>query len=371
MKSFFKWFIIGFVGLILALYLLGPRITKYYQDKYYRTTYDPQRIDTQTFENLPAVYHVSGVPQISNKKAYCQSTALQMISAKNGINEELGYFNFHMGFSYGVFYRADAKIVTFFNDPLPGFRMASPYLGLKMNYLVTDKEEVFLKAIKFYVSNNKPVVVEIDAAPLWGETTFLPHSELIVGYSEKGFEYYEPGKEDVVRNNAQGLFMDEKTLIKASLSECKNFMLPWKFSLIVFDKADTKQQDLEDIYNINGNFLVGRKYGPMASGAAALRILAADVGKGKKIDITAIEPAVYLRGDNAQFLKRYFSKDAEMVKAAGYLQDAGNNYGKVLEILKSNDKSKLGEASKLLLDIASAEQAAGEIFLKKSGQASK
>jgi len=148
-------------------------------------------------------------------------------------------------------------------------------------------------------------------------------------------------------------------------------MSPRKFSIIIFEPAEEKKTDLGEVFKQNGESLIGKKYGVisvMGTGSFALQQFSAALKKkGMSGGLSLIEPAPYMRADNASFLLEYFPADEDIKNAAAQLKEAGAKYVKVLELLKSADKARAEEASGLVNEAAALEKSAGEIFLKKAG----
>jgi hypothetical protein len=369
LKKVLKIALITFLVSMVLSIIFTPMITRNFQNKYYKEAYRPESIEAGSIGDFPKSCRIKDVPWISYKKGYCQSGALQMIAQKYGVREDIGYFNFLMGFTYGAFYRADMGMVFFYEDPIPGLRVAGPYAGLKMKILTTDEKSTFLKALRFYISRGQPVIVQLDAGRLWGETAAIPHSELFMGYDESGFEYFETGKEDRFRTGVKGSGIDNDGLSDAVARISKELMYPWKFLLIVFEKDLKKKDDLREIWLRNGNSLIGKKSGFFSSGSYGIEQFALKLKKTAKIKGTqTLESAAYTRLDNAKFLQRYFRNDGAIADAAGFLKEAGEKYESALELSGKNDNRKIGEAAELLAGAASLERKAGEIFLKKGGK---
>lgn len=367
MRKILKIVFIVLLVLMGLSFIFGPQISKYFQNKYYKSAYAPVEIDASSIENFPKSHRIKGIPWISYKKSYCQSAALQMIARKNGIKESVGYFNFLMGFTYGAFFRTDMNIFSPYTDPVLGFKEASPYLGLKMKCLTTNDQNLFLNAVRFYISREHPVVIELNAARLWKEKDIIPHTELLIGYDENGFEYFETGRENRFEIQGKGLKIDDQSFIDAVASLSKEFMTPWKFSLIIFEK-DKKEENLKKIWLRNGNFLVGNKIGPLTSGSQSIRQFALKVRKTAKVrELKLLEPAIYTRLDNADFLRKHFPRDNDVEKASKLFKKSGNCFENVLNMLKegSVDKEKAEKISQFLLNASNFEKEIGEIFLKR------
>lgn len=342
-------------------------LPKYFQQKYFREAYKPQEIETQAIGSFPSEYQIKDMPWISYEKAYCQSTTLQMIAYKHGLKPSLGYLNFLMGFTYGAFYPGDQIGFLPYNDPIPGSRLAAPYLGLKMKYLTTNDPDSFLNALRFYLSREYPVGIQLNAAMLWDEEGFFPHSELLVGYDESGFYYFETVKEDRFIEEAEGLKVANQLLIEAVSDLNEKFARPGKFALTIFEKGE-KKEDLSEVWTRNGEALVGSKQGPVAGGAVAIKEFASRLKEEGEIkNLWALEAMSYTRLDNAVFLEQYFADDKEIKDAAQLLRKADEYYDQALEIAEGDIKSKekANQVAELLIMGASLEEAAGKIFISK------
>jgi len=358
---------------VLWFAMMGPGgyLPTYFQQQYFRQAYQPEKIELKEIGDFPGEYRIEGIPWISYEKAYCHSTALQMIAYKHGLKPSIGWLNFLMGFTYGAFYRGDPTGFMPYTDPIPGARVAAPYLGLKMRYLTTNDSDSFLNAVRFYLSRGYPVGIQLDAAMLWDEEGFFPHRELLVGYDKSGFHYFETIKEDRFIEEAEGLKITGRLLVKAVSKINKEFARPWRFALTIFEKGE-KKEDLSEIWIRNGKLLVGSKQGPIASGAPAIKEFASKLKKvGGIKNLWALETMSYTRSDNAAFLKGYFAGDEQVEEAAILLQGAGEHYQEVLEKVTTGieDEEEIEEVVALLSKAASLEEEAGRIFMSK-GEAS-
>lgn len=341
----------------------------YYQQMYYRKSYKPQEIETQTIGSFPSQSRLKDVPWISYEKSYCQSTSLQMIAYKHGLKPSIGYINFLMGFTYGAFFPGKQQAFNPYTDPVLGCRVAAPYLGLEMKYLTTNDSDTFLNALRFYLSKGRPVQVQLNVAKLWDEKEVIPHSELLAGYDESGFYYFETNKKDRFLKKAKGKKVSDHVLVEAVSGINKEFKRPWKFQFTVFEKGKGKE-DLSEIWMRNGKLLIGKKYryAPIAKGAAGIEEFASDIEEEEEIkNMWALEAMSYSRLDNAKFLEKRFVGEKEIKEAAELLRKADKCYDKALEIAKSDIESdeKAGRVAELLTKGASLEEKAGKIFISK------
>lgn len=360
-----------FSSLSLSL-LQCEYIGRYFQQKYFRDEYKPQELEVQVIGSFPSECHLEAIPWISYEKGYCQTAALQMIAYKHGLKPSLGYLNFLMGFTYGAVHFGNLNSFMAYTDPEPGSRVAAPYLGLERRYIVTNDPDAFLKALRFYLSKGYPVRIALNSFRLRGKEGFSPHSELLVGYDESGFYYFETGGEDRFVERAEGLKLTDQTLIEAVGDLCEKFNLPWEFALTIFEKRE-KEEDLSEIWGRNGELLVGSKWGPIAQGSVAIKEFASNIEKvgleikDWRLTICKLKAASYTRLDNAKFLKGYFAGDEQVEKAAELLKEAGGYYKEALKVVGEGVESKANveKVVALLRKAASEEEEAGKIFINK------
>jgi hypothetical protein len=380
----------------VAVWFSMPYIGRYYQHKYFYEEYRPEELQLDAIANFPSEYHLKGIPWISYKKSYCQSTSLQMIAHYHGIEEPLDYFNFLMGFSYSAVSFGNWQSFMPWTDPELGFRVAAPYLGLKRRYIITNNDEFLLKALKFYLSKGYPISIAHNSRALRGKKGFSGHSVVLVGYNEGDFYYYETGGEDRFIEGKKGITVTDQTLINAMRDIHERFNHPWKFSFTIFEKAE-KMEDFREIWKRNGKLLIGSKWGPICQGSFAIREFANQLEKeaddlksrsatDKKkqnaalsiVDVNIsswdyirwkLKAAIYTRQDNARFLREYFPSDPGIKKATRAFDEAIKCYEEALKVGEEfmAGKATIEEIVKPLLGAAAFEEEAGRIFLQKSG----
>ena len=349
------------------LTLGGPYIGRYFKHKYYYDAYKPQRLEAQVIGSFSPEYHIQGVPWISHEKAYCHSTTLQMISYKHGIEKPVDYYNFIMGWTYGAVYPGGQFGFGPYNDPIPSSIAAAPYLGLEMRYLTTNDPVLFTNASRFYLSEGYPIGIQLNAAMLWNEEEFFPHSELLVGYDESGFYYFETLGEEQFIQDTEGLKVSDQLLIEAVTNINEEFARPWKFALTIYDEGERKE-GLAEVWMRNGEGLIGSKFWYIANGALAIKEFASDIKESGEIkNLWALEVLSYTRLDNAVFLEQYFADDKEIKDAAELLRQADECYDKAFEIAKSNieNEEKANQVAEWLIKGAALEEEAGKIFISK------
>lgn len=359
------------ITLLLVVALIsGCDIGTYFQQRYYKTSYQPVKIESDHIEaDIPNQFVITDIPCISYKNAYCQSTSLQMITASRGLDTTIHYYNWLMGFTYGSVFTGTLHSFLPYNDPELGFINASPYLGLKRIYYITDDQDLYTNFIKQEISKKNAIRTAINSAALSGQEGFYPHSILLIGFSADSIYYYETGKENRVINNYRGETASWKELLTSIESIGEQFKYPWKYNATVFEKANIKT-DVNEIWKVNGEFLKGIKEGPVSTGAKGLEELSKYIADREfelsdwKENKWKFEAGAYTRLDNSEFLKRVFPKEPEVLKAAELLYLSGKNFEKILQLIEDNiDKQKISD---LFLTSAKLEEEAGEIFIKHS-----
>ena len=364
---------------VLLLLCLGIGLVEcghiggYFQRKYFRDQYVPQEFKLHGVGSPPSECHLDDVPWISHEGPHCQTATLQMVAHKHGLDPSLAYVDFLMGASYGAVYFRDLTSLRamplFHTDPEPGLRVAAPYLGLERQYIVTNDADAFLQASRFYLSTGYPVRIAVNVLRLLGEEGFSPHSELLVGYDESGFYYYETGGKDRFIEGAEGLRLTDQTLLDAVRDLTDRFGLPWEFALTIFEKRE-REGDLSDIWRRNGSQLVGTRWGP-AQGAVGIREFASDIEEAA-LGITDwqfiarhLAAGSGYRLANARFLRDHFAGHGRVEEAARLLAEAGGYYQEAAAIV-AEDIDDIGEVEvlvSLLRKAASSEEQAGRALL--------
>jgi hypothetical protein len=283
-----------------------------------------------------------------------------------------------MGFTYGAVAVPGSVGVNPFTDPEPGFAVAAPYLGLVRRYYVTDDEGLYLDALRYALSQGYAVRVALDVAVLYDLDGELPHSDLLVGYDETGFTYYEtvcfpelPCEPCHLPPGEEGLRMSDQTLLDAVLGQATMFSYPWRYSLTVFEEGP-REDDLGPIWTRNGNSLIGgARYGPREGADAIDELAAAIEERGAKIDVCEVtwglEAAVFTRRANAAYLGEAFAGQADIERAVALIDRAADDYDAALNAIDDGITGQAGanRIAAWLRDAAAAEREAGEIFLAR------
>jgi hypothetical protein len=370
--------IVGGVAVLLAACgFAGWRaLTAFFQRRYYVEGYAPLELSADDVGTPPTRHHLDDVPWIATRESYCQANSLAMVAAQHGVDASAGLCSFLMGFTYGAVEVPGVVGINPFTDPEHGFIVAAPYLGLERRYYVTDDAALYLKALRYTLSQGYAVRVALDAGVLYGLDEPLPHSDLLVGYDESGFIYYEtvclpefPCEPRRLPPGEEGLWVAEGVLLDAVSSQAELFSYPWRYALTLFEEGPLVE-DLGPIWARNGQLLIGGvPYGPR-QGADAIDKLAATVEKqGSKLDASqaswGLEAAVYARHDNAAYLRSLSTAQADLTRAAELLDRAAEAYAQALATLEDGvaDRTEADQVAAWLRDAAAAEREAGEIFL--------
>jgi len=366
----------------LALWVGWNLLVRSFVRQYFAKSYSPIPLEATPIGNFPPSHHLRDVPWFSTRETYCEANTLQMIAHQKGSAVSRDEVNFLMGFSYGAsgmpgggLFR-QAKIgFSPFTDPEPGQAMAAPYLGLLRCYHVTRDPRLYLRALRFYLSKGHPLHVPLDYAVLYGLKDFFPHSDLLVGYDPTGFFFYEtvclegvPLEPGVRAPGEQGLRVSNEKLLKAVLSQSRQFRFPWRYAFALFEPGPI-QSDLGPVWARNARLLMGgEKYGPK-QGADAIEQTAAQIRKQWRRARPAelhmfLESAVYTRHDNADFLRARFTGDERVVRAANLLERAAQRYALIQGALQKSIQSQT-EADQIaawLREAATAEREVSQIF---------
>jgi hypothetical protein len=362
-----------------------------YVEKYFVEIYQPTQIDVEE-KVYPGTHFIEGLTWYCIEKNYlCQSSTLQMIAEKHGIEKPLDYFSFLLGYTYGAMYVKGAGMFAAYSDPEPGFITASNYLGLERKYLVTDNPELLIKNIKYYLSKNYPVRIAWNSAPTmkfaieseyfpvpdnWKEPppkAFSPHSVVFTGYDSTSFYYYETHGMDFILTGEKGIKIDHHSALEAIFSFSSRYNLPWNYMMTVFEPGQTNGS-IETIYEQIGEEMIGRVLGPTSTGSFALKGLSKGVKKEginifnspkKEFFARSIVTLRDIRRDNAVFLEQTFSEKAEILQIAGLLHNSVNNYQSIFEILEkeNNTRDDVKSIRRLLELSAETEKEAGNLFL--------
>ena len=343
---------------------------------YYRSMYKPQRLSWADIGTYPDEHHLKTVPWISIRETLCQSTALQMIAAHWGIERPRRHFDFLMGFTYGASYRSEIGFSTIGVDPETGLRIAAPLLGLALRYLAADDPDLYLAALRSQLAQDRPLRAPLDMGALHEQREPLPHNEVLVGYDDGGFYYYEPVcrppancQPGQLPAGAPGLYVPFERLLRAVDSQSQLFGYPWRCPFILLEPGP-RQESLNPVWRQNGQALMGGRRWGQLWGSVAIEHTAAEIERwGDHFDPSQIELGLELgavtRPDNALYLRESFADKPELLRVAEYFDQAANCYRSSMSMIAERgwDLEMARQTANWLRDAARLEWAAGEIFL--------
>lgn len=365
-----------------------------FSEKYFQEAYQPTWLTIQDIKGSPDEYFIQKIPWISYKDAICQTASLQMLSNKSGIEKPRDYFSFLLGYTYGAVYIKGAGRFMSYGDPEPGFILAAHNLGFERRYFVTDDENIFLKALRYFLSKDYPIRIAWNSVPSikygiefgyftptkdWKEPpkkAVSPHNVVFVGYDKNNFYFYETQGKDQHITGEKGIKIPEQVVLEAVISLSSNFRLPWKYMFTIFEQG-AKQENLTKIFERNGNEMIGYAFGPTSTGSLAIEGLAygleiegTKIGEQNKRKYfkNTMQSLSKIRSDNADFLAQYFKEDQQIQNASELLKEASNKYAKIFQIMNKEillEKDVL-EMISLLKGAALSERKAGKIFLDYS-----
>ncbi|MFO7740974.1 MAG: hypothetical protein R6X31_01550 [Anaerolineae bacterium] len=374
------WLIVGIAVAVVAiacvaLWLAAPG---FFARMYMRQTREPIRLTRDAVGTFPTEYHLDDVPWIATREWFCQSNSLAMIAARHGIDEPAEHFCFLTGFTYGASRQPERWAFMPYADPEAGFGIAAPYLGLVRRTYVTDDPSLYLDALRTHLSQGYPVRVALNGCMLPEmEPCASAHSEVVVGYDEGGFFYYETVDElQYLPPGEEGIWVAERTLLDAVANWSGAFSTPWRYALTIFE-AGPAERDLNPVWARNGELLAGgSRFGPL-QGADAIEALAADVEeRWAELDLTntdfgglrcGIEAASYTRRSNAAYLRTAFSGQMDVERAADLFDGAADRYKDALAELEDGvaDQSEAQRIANTLREAAALEREIGQILLTR------
>lgn len=364
-------------------------------EKYFLEIYQPSQLDS-VYKSLPSECFIENITWYCYQKNHlCQSSTLQMVAERNGITDKpLDFYSFLIGYTYGATYVKGAGMFAPYSDPEPGFILAGKFLGIERKYQITDNKDLLVENIKYFLSKDIPVRIAWNSAMTmkyaieseyfprpkeWKEPpkeAFSPHSVLFVGYDSSSFYYYETHGKDFTLRGEKGIRIDKSSAIDAISSFSRNYRLPWKYMMTIFVK-DSISNDLNKIFERNGEEMIGRVLGPTATGSFAIKGLSQGVKKEgssifnspkKEYFKRTIEILMEIRLDNSVYLEQEFSTNNEIQKVSELLKKSSNNYGRIITILEKekNNKDDVISIFRLLELSAELEKEAGKIFILAS-----
>lgn len=346
---------------------------------YYRHAYAPTVMHDAAVSVLPAAYHLDTVPWIVTWAGLCQSTALQMIAAHHGIDQPRRHFDFLMGFTYGALERAESGYSTVGGDPEMGLLTAAPYLGLVRRYYTSDDADCYLQGLRHFIAQGYPLRIPLDLGALLDRPDVLPHNEVLVGYDDRGFYYYEPTcwppaptAPAYLPAGETGLHVIDERLLAAVRSDARIFSWPWRYACVLFEPGPV-QSDLGPVWRQNGEALVGGTRWGQRIGAVATEYMAHELEQhGEHFDPARLQMGLEIgaltRPDHALYLRETFGDQPDLLGAAAQFERAAECYEQTLRAMADGIRSQVStrQAASGLRDAAAAERTAGQIFLERA-----
>ncbi|MEM2622642.1 MAG: hypothetical protein QXI35_07265 [Candidatus Nezhaarchaeales archaeon] len=358
----------------------GTSLAVSYWHKYIMESYRPEPISPAEIGEHPSEHFIKDVPWISYRRSYCASTCLQMIAYKYGVAESIGYFNFITCFTYGAYLGTMGGMLFFIpgSDPIAGLARASEYLGFKYRMLVTADKDLFLKAVRYLIHRDLPVILPVNASRLYGGGLFSPHFVLAVGYSGDEVYVYEPVMDvEGIRYGERGIPIDAETLARAVMEMIGGMGYPvaWSYALIYYAPKGEIGKDLREALRDCAELQVGMKFGgatfAVFMGAQAFEALAKAIEDGKislEMANVGLHMAIASRRDNAAFLKSAFLGEPKVLEAASMLEKAASIYEEAIETLKMGYTIEVrGKVAEKLREAASYEREAGRLLASFAG----
>lgn len=346
---------------------------------YAKYEYEPRAIPKKALrESIPEEVSLEGVPKISRRVPLCFTTALEMAAKYYGVDVSIDYVNLASGWTYTWTYIKGLFAPLPLGDPRSAIARASPYLGLEIRLYVAEQAKEFFRGLRYFLSRGLPAIVEVDPIYFWSrrgigiETTRSPfavtHAELLVGYEDEKFLYYETGLLDVYEpRGGRGLEVYEEVLEEAVERVSRTFMLPWRYHFWIAPSTMGRRNIAQALIRA-GRELVGFSLsGWVFFGSYVLEELAReaeDLAEEKEMMKEVFEMAAYYRKRNSRFLRTWFS-DEHVVKAAELLESASDCYSEISNLLSANpDIDRLRE---LLSRACRLERGAGSLLARGAG----
>jgi hypothetical protein len=343
---------------------------------YCRVAYRPTTLRASGIGEYPASHRLHDVPWISTQVPVCAPTSLQMIAAQRGREVDRRRVDFLMGFSYGAGERPGAGWLPVGTDPEAGSRFAAPYLGLRRRCFVTGDASLFLAGMRHWLSAGRAVQLPVDMGVLYGWNDRIPHYEVLVGYDQASFRYYEPvcrpplacrpGRTEA---GSDGMRAPEGLLLDAVRGLSRTFEWPWPYAFSIFEPGEYRP-DIARVFRRSGRALAGGPRSGMCWGAVATERLAGRLDDRSYGPETSgirlgLEIAAFGRAENAAFLRGTWGSDANIARAAASFERAADDY--LVGQQAMGDATLTGaaeaEVSMRLRDAAEAEREAGRVFL--------
>jgi len=358
----------------------GTNLAISYWRQYIMENYRPELINPAEVDKYPSEHFIKNVPWISYRKSYCASTCLQMIAYKYGVIEPIGYFNFITCFTYGAYLGRVGGTLFFIpgSDPITGLARSSEYLGFRYRMLVTADKDLFLRAVRYLIYKDLPVILPVNASRLYGGGLFSPHFVLAVGYSGNEIYIYEPVMDvEGIRYGERGIPIGAETLARAVMEMIRGMGYPvaWSYALIYYAPKGEMGKDFREALRDCAELQIGMRFGggtfAVFIGAQAFEALAKAIEDGKispEIADVGLNMAIVSRRDNANFLRSAFPGVSKILEATSMLEKAASIYEEAIETLKMGYTIEIRDkVAGKLREAASYEREVGRLLASSAG----
>ena len=362
-------------ALLAALVALTLYAARQQVHAYYERVLEPERLVTPVGAAPPKSFRLTDVPWFTSDLELASSVSFAMLAAQQGKDEPRQKIDFLMGTTWGA--TPIPRQIGFWpgQDPELGFRPAAAALGFARHSLVTDDAERYTHELKAQLAGGRAVRVAVDLVTLEKRQQEDPiaHSIVLVGYDETSFEYYEP----VCRPPAPcesgsrppgmlGQRVPAKQLLDAVDRQSLVYKYPWRYHLLVLEKAGAPSENFDEALKRNARALVGFKLDELVSGADAVEETSKAVTRAGREGFTkplerAVRLATMVRRDDARMLSVLFPGDPRVEIAATHLERSAEAFAKAIATFdRKNNVLGLTDA---LSEAARADRAAGEALL--------
>lgn len=370
----FPWKVVliaGSLGLLVALLAGYQHAVRTLVHGYYRSAWAPEPLGEADRGAPPPAHRLADVPWLSEPLALGHSASLRMLAAQQGRLEPRRAIDFLMGTTWGATPVAGTTGFVPGQDPEAGFLRGARYLGFTRRYLTTDDRDDFLLAVRTQLAKGRAVRVAVDRAALLEERGLVPHSLVLVGYDERGFEAYEPVCDTPKRcapgdaaPGAPGLVIETGQLVMAVEALALALQVPWRYQLLVLEPLAGERPAPEELLALNGRALVGEAGPGPATGSFAVAGVARALERHGDGVLTpellrGVRLAAVVREDDARTLSALFPGRADLAPAAERLSHAAKRYELAAKALEAK---VLAEAVAALAEAAQADREAGELL---------
>lgn len=360
--------LVAVVGLIFG----SQALLRSFIHAYYQQEYRPEPVGPTQRGSPPPTARVPNVPVLAEPGVTAVTQVVRMMAAQQGRPASREAVDFALGSIWGATALPRRTGFTPGLDPVLGVLRGASALGFQRRYFTTDDADEAVTAWKTVIASGRPVLVALDRAMLMEARGVTPHTVLLIGYDEQGFEYLDPRCDDASKcvvgerpAGHPGLRVERRRLVLAVESLALVLQYPWSYQLTVFEPWPSPPPPLSELLAPNALALIGQK----TNGPSMGSVLVADTAKalqrhGNDVvtpELTAgLAAAVHARRDAAAALSTLFPSQPELSVASERLDEASRHHAAALKALEAKEIEVAAEA---LLSASKSELAAGEAML--------